>query len=262
MPLEVLLPRLAIPVLLLAWWLAFRRGPAPFIPLLFLAAGLVAWGLGLRWERLGHGPFFNLYEILASSLFSLTLVLALFLGRRSDLRASARAALPVPLLLGGWLWATGAGDSHFHPTYDTAWLWVHLAAGKLFLGILLCALGVALLAPLRGLFPARFADAPHAASLERPTWALLRWALLFDTAMLVAGAVWAQGAWGRYWAWDPLESWAFLTWLALVTALHTRRTYRVPPGWAAGMVAGAFCLAFLTFFGVPFLSMAPHKGVL
>jgi len=262
MPLETLLPQLALPCLALPWLRAWRPRPTPDLAPLALAAGLVAWGLALRWARLGHGPFFNLYEILASSLFSLTLILALFLWRRPDLRAALRTALPVPILLAIWLVSCEARDSHFHPTYDTGWLWVHLAAGKLFLGFALCALGVALLAPLRRRFPRAFPGLAEDGALDRDTWWLLRWALAWETAMLVAGSAWAQDAWGRYWAWDPLETWAFLTWLGLVAALHHRQGRRLAPGWTAGMAAGVFLLAFLTFFGVPFLSLAPHQGAI
>lgn len=264
MSLEQTLPNLAVLVLALsggASLLGQRREPL-MLGLLAGALWLLALALALRWVRLGHGPFFNLYEILASNLFSLGLVSVVLLWRRPELRASARIVLPVLLTLGVWLLATPAKDSHFHPTYDTAWLWVHLLAGKLFLGLTLSAVGIALLVPLRRILPACVPQAPDDAGLDRQAWQLLRWALMFESAMLVAGAVWAQGAWGRYWAWDPLESWAFLTWLGLAGALHLRQGYRVGPGWAAGMAAGVFVLAFLTFFGVPFLSTAPHKGMI
>jgi ABC-type transport system involved in cytochrome c biogenesis permease subunit len=264
MVLESLLPQLSFPCLALAWALQLRRwrGIAWTLPLLLLGVALIAWGLGLRWTRLGHGPFFNLYEILASNLFSLTLIYALYHWRRPELRASGRVVLPVLLMLGIWLLRSDAPDSHFHPTYDTAWLWAHLAAGKLFLGVTLCALGVAWLAPLRRVFPQTFMGAPDEQTLDRHIWALLRWALVFETAMLVAGSIWAQDAWGRYWAWDPLETWAFMTWLALVATLHLRRSHIPSSGLTATAVAGVFVLAFLTFFGVPFVSMAPHKGVI
>jgi ABC-type transport system involved in cytochrome c biogenesis permease subunit len=78
--------------------------------------------------------------------------------------------------------------------------------------------------------------------------------------MLIVGAVWAQDAWGRYWAWDPLETWAFATWLALALVLHARATFRPAPRWHGAMLIAVFVLAFLTFFGVPFISTAPHKG--
>jgi len=78
--------------------------------------------------------------------------------------------------------------------------------------------------------------------------------------MLIVGAVWAQDAWGRYWAWDPLETWAFLTWLVLAFSLHLRFTVKTTPRTGAILILGVFAVAFLTFFGVPFISKAPHKG--
>jgi ABC-type transport system involved in cytochrome c biogenesis permease subunit len=83
---------------------------------------------------------------------------------------------------------------------------------------------------------------------------------VFETLMLIVGAVWAQDAWGRYWAWDPLESWAFFTWVALALALHARATLRPTPARFAVWLMVVFAIAFLTFFGVPFISTAPHKG--
>ena len=80
--------------------------------------------------------------------------------------------------------------------------------------------------------------------------------------MLIAGAVWAQDAWGRYWNWDPLETWAFATWVAMVAALHARIAFRMPESVGYGLVAGVFVLAFLTFFGVPYVSTAAHQGAL
>ena len=76
----------------------------------------------------------------------------------------------------------------------------------------------------------------------------------------LGGAIWAQDAWGRYWAWDPLETWAFLTWLLVALSLHLRVTIRMSPNAYAYLVFAVFVVAFLTFFGVPFISQTPHQG--
>jgi ABC-type transport system involved in cytochrome c biogenesis permease subunit len=83
---------------------------------------------------------------------------------------------------------------------------------------------------------------------------------IFESLMLVAGAIWAQDAWGRYWAWDPLETWSFLTWLVLGIGLHARVTFKLSPRTGAILVISVFVIAFLTFFGMPFISTTPHKG--
>jgi ABC-type transport system involved in cytochrome c biogenesis permease subunit len=140
-------------------------------------------------------------------------------------------------------------------TYANPWLWAHVLAGKLFLGCCLVASSLAATA-LLGLA----GSAMRKPQLDQIAWRWLMLAFLFHSAMLITGAVWAQDAWGRYWAWDPLETWAFATWLAMVFAFHVRVSYRLSAAVERLLIVGVFLLAFLTFFGVPFLSSAPHKG--
>ncbi len=85
---------------------------------------------------------------------------------------------------------------------------------------------------------------------------------IFETLMLIAGAIWAQNAWGRYWSWDPLETWSFITWVVLAFALHLRATLKPAPRRGAVLILTVFVLAFLTFFGVPFISKVPHQGAI
>jgi ABC-type transport system involved in cytochrome c biogenesis permease subunit len=142
-------------------------------------------------------------------------------------------------------------------------LWFHVLSGKVFLGCALVATGIAVLMLLRaGPVGRRIAGLPSDRALDALAWRLMLVALVFESLMLVAGAVWAQDAWGRYWAWDPLEVWSLVTWLSLSAGVHARLTWRVTPRAGAWMIVGVFVLAFLTFFGVPFVSTAPHKGAL
>jgi ABC-type transport system involved in cytochrome c biogenesis permease subunit len=105
-----------------------------------------------------------------------------------------------------------------------------------------------------------FRRMPDTARLDKLAWRFMLTALIFETLMLIAGAVWAQDAWGRFWAWDPLETWSFITWVALSAAVHARLTWRLGAFRGALMILAVFVLAFLTFFGVPFVTLAPHKG--
>jgi len=134
--------------------------------------------------------------------------------------------------------------------------------GKVFLGCALVATAVAgvLLARRTARGQRWFQRMPGDALLDALAWRFMLAALVFETLMLIAGAVWAQDAWGRYWAWDPLETWAFVTWLALAAAVHARLTWRVVPRQGALMIVAVFLIAFVTFFGIPFVSVAPHKG--
>lgn len=220
--------------------------------------------IAIRWVSLGQGPFFTLYEILLSNLFSLALV---YMSVFFRLPAVGRGSLPVLallLMIGIWCLTESVIHVPLPESYDNPWLWVHVGLGKLFLGLCLAATGLAV-TRLGGWLQYRIigkGDSEHRDEEDAVMWRLLSIAFVFESLMLVAGAVWAHDAWGRYWSWDSLETWALVTWLSLGALLHARLAYRSLPavaGWMGTVLV--FTLAFLTFFGVPFLSDAPHKGV-
>mgnify|MGYP003347958180 CR=1 FL=1 len=66
---------------------------------------------------------------------------------------------------------------------------------------------------------------------------------IFWTFTLIAGAIWAESAWGRYWGWDPKETWAFITWVAYAAYLHARVTV----GWRGRRAAWLCLFAGSTF---------------
>ena len=177
---------------------------------------------------------------------------------RREVRAALPAAWPVLAVLALWMLAAAPRPGHLPPTYATPLLYLHTLVGKLYLGLLLVALTLASLPWVRRVLPG--GTRPDDTRADELAHRLAAFAFVFDTLMLIVGAVWAQDAWGRYWAWDPLESWAFVSWLALAAALHARAQRRRAPGVLALWLLGVFVLAFLTFFGVPFISTSPHKG--
>lgn len=234
----------------------------------FILAGMVLGlfahtaSLAVRWATLGHGPFVTLFEILSSNVWSLMLAFTLAYWRIPGLRASAAVVMPILFLMMGWLMMTSPKAGHFPPTYHTLWLYIHIGFGKVFLGAVLVAVGLAGVILLRRTAwgDGRFARLAASDRLDELGYRCLAIGFIFETLMLIAGAIWAQDAWGRYWAWDPLETWAFITWLTLGFALHARHTYRLAPERSSMLVMAVFAIAFLTFFGVPFVSTAPHKG--
>ena len=265
---ETVLMRAAALLLLLALLVSLRRVVASRGPqglpatLLLIAVLMYASAIGLRWQRLGHGPFLSMHEILLSNVFSLGITVWIAQATSRAARAALVFALPVLGLLATWLMVVPARDTALPATYALPVLWLHVAASKLFLGLCLVALSVAVLVALRPRWPALAAASASLATdrLDATAWRFMTAALAAQTLLLIAGAWWAQDAWGRYWAWDPLEAWAFVTWIAAAAALHARLAHRMPARSSVWLLATVFVLAFWTFFGVPFISQAPHKG--
>jgi len=234
--------------------------------LALMTAGVILLVITLadRWLRIGHGPFVNLFELLISQLFSLGLVYTVAYWRIPVLRTTAVVVLPLMWVLGIWVLALEPSDSVFPPTYHNPWLWAHVGFGKFFLAFSLIGTGLAgvILLRSRQYFQNLFRHLPDDAILDRLAWRFMLLALVFDSLMLIAGGVWAQDAWGRYWAWDALETSSFLNWLLLGASIHARTTYKVPIRVGAMLIISVFVFAFITYFGTPFYSEAAHKGVI
>jgi len=235
------------------------------VVLILLVTGvlLLAIAISARWIRIGHGPWISLFELLMSQMCSLGLIFSLLYWRLPGLRPSAVIVLPVIWILGSWILTLQPGASHFPATYYNYWKWVHVGVGKVFLALLLAAVGLAGVMILRytKLGQQWFRNMPSNIIVDRLAWRFMMLALVFDSLMLIAGAVWAQDAWGRYWAWDSLETSAFLTWLFLAIGLHLRLSYRVPAIVSGLMIIAIFAMAFATYFGAPYISPAAHKGM-
>jgi len=231
-----------------------------------IAAATLLLGIAIagRWIREGQGPFLTMYDVLLSNAFSLGLLFLLVAWRVPSVRAATLIACPVLLLLGAWMQVVPNEAVPLPPTFDNAWLWVHVGAGKLFLGVCLASASAAAVLLLRQRASAgrQFGMTRDAAAMANAVWPLFFLAFIFHSFMLVAGSVWAHSAWGRFWSWDPLETWTLVTWLMLGFILHARVTFKgMSDNVGYALVIASFVLAFLTFFGVPLVSNAPHKGV-
>lgn len=242
---------------------ALRKSSCYRIPLVILGIGMIVHGIAIaiRWDRLDHGPYVNLFEILSSNVFSLHAAILAGCMLIPRIRPALAAALPVLQILVIWLFVTEPVESEVPVTYQTIWLGVHVWLGKLFMGCTLVAVSVSLVILLRRVTRI-FEIMPNDQALDELTYRAVFFAFILHSMMLVAGAVWAQDAWGRYWDWDPLETWSFVTWLTIVAYLHLRVTRRPSPPIGATIVVAIFVIAFWTFFGIPFVSTAPHKGAI
>jgi cytochrome c-type biogenesis protein CcsB len=239
-----------------------RRPERSVLALMVLGLLLHTLSIGLRWERLGHGPYVTMFEILSSNIWSMMVAFIIAYWRVPLIRPSAAVIMPILFLVMGWMLMTSPGEGHLPPTYHTTWLYIHIGFGKVFFGAVLVAVGISgvILARQTRFGASRFERLPADGNLSELAFRCMAIGFVFETLMLIAGAIWAQDAWGRYWAWDPLETWAFLTWLVLAFSLHARFTYKLSPRAGSLLVLAVFIVAFLTFFGVPFISKVPHQG--
>ncbi|GIJ23336.1 c-type cytochrome biogenesis protein CcsB [Micromonospora lutea] len=91
---------------------------------------------------------------------------------------------------------------------------------------------------------------PAAAGLERLTFVLHAFSFPIFTFAVIAGAIWAEAAWGRPWGWDPKETWAFISWVVYAGYLHARATPSVKRNVTAWLAIFGFLTVMMNLFGV------------
>jgi cytochrome c-type biogenesis protein CcsB len=211
--------------------------------------GLVAMGLtglgvlthaavlvtrGLATDRL---PWGNMYEF-ATAVVLVAVVAYLVLAVRAPaLRHIGVFVLgPVVLalvLIGLFLYAE-AGP--LVAALRSWWLGVHVSAAVLGSGVMLVSGITSVLYLVKSRFEERdggatstsmLARLPSAAALDRTAHRTVVFGFPIYTFALIAGAVWAESAWGRFWGWDPKETWMFISWVVYAAYLHARTT----SGW-------------------------------
>ena len=84
---------------------------------------------------------------------------------------------------------------------------------------------------------------PSADRLDLLAYRIYAFVFPIWTFAVVAGAIWAESAWGRYWGWDPKETWAFITWIVYAGYLHARAT----AGWKGRRAAVIALVGFASF---------------
>lgn len=220
--------------------------------------------IAYRWKMFGYGPFVTMFEILSSNIWSFVLVWLVTFWRLPSIRKALIMACPVFFMMMGWLLLSNPGQTHFPSSYYTIWLYIHVGFGKVYMGAVLIAVAFSLSILIRGFSNGRwfFHGMPNNDSLSELSFRFLALALVFDSLMLISGAIWAQDAWGRYWAWDPLETSSLVSWLLLAFVIHSRTALELSNKAASWLIILVFCVAFVTFFGLPFISFSPHKGMI
>ncbi|MDR7279751.1 c-type cytochrome biogenesis protein CcsB [Catenuloplanes atrovinosus] len=205
-------------------------------------------------------PWGNMYEFIVSATFIGIAAWFVVLVRWPGLRhLGLFVALFQVLLLGvaGMVAYTPVGP--LVPALDSAWFIVHIAAVSTSSGIFLLGVVPATLYLMRNgyekgkrTFPYSLAkNVPAAVALERLTFRLHAFAFpIWTFGALIAGPIWAEASWGRYWGWDPKEVWAFISWIVYAGYLHARATPSVRRNVATWIAIVGFLTMLMNLFGV------------
>jgi cytochrome c-type biogenesis protein CcsB len=225
------------------------------VALVVLGAALHAGSIIARGLAAERWPLGNMYEFTSAICLAAVVGWLVMLRRSPAVRpVGLFVLLPVVILLflaGTVLYAQAAPVT---PALQSYWLVVHVTTVSLASGLLLVPGVASLLYLLRrsGRLPA-FADRlPAADVLDRLAYRTTIIAFPLYTFAVIAGAIWAEAAWGRFWGWDPKETVAFVSWVVYAAYLHARAT----AGWRTGGAAWINVVGFATvIFNLFFINM-------
>ncbi|WP_243470125.1 c-type cytochrome biogenesis protein CcsB [Klenkia marina] len=207
-----------------------------------LGAVLQIGVLGLRGFGTGRAPWGNMYEFgTAAVLIGVLayLVTALRVPVMRHIGLFVIGPVMVSLVLIGFFLYAEAGP--LIAALRSDWLVVHVSAAILSFGVFLVSAtssALFLVQRRRESRPPRpepglWDRMPSAVALDRVAHRAAVFAFPIWTFAVVAGAIWAESAWGRFWGWDPKETWAFISWVAYAAYLHARST----AGWRGAPAA-------------------------
>jgi cytochrome c-type biogenesis protein CcsB len=158
------------------------------------------------------------------------------------------------------------------PALQSYWLAIHVSAAASGEGMLMTSAVLAILYLIKvrytaneaagktSRFPVTIGERlPDAAALDKSSYRIVAFAFPIFTFGVICGAIWAEAAWGRYWGWDPKETWAFISWVIYAAYLHARAT----AGWkgrnAAYINIVGFAAMTFNFFVINILVSGLHS---
>ncbi len=247
----------------------FGREGAGRVAFFASAAGLSAHGVGIvvRWIRVGHGPYLGFYEIASLLAFLGVGAFTWLVWRHRGLAALGTVLMPVTFLMLGGAMLASKEAVPVSGALASFWLIIHVAFANLAYGAYAAAFvlagGYLLRARAReGRLRASLNRLPAQEVTDDLTFRFVGAGFLFQGVMIASGAIWANEAWGRYWGWDPMETWSLVAWAVYAVYLHLRLTL----GWkgerAAWVAVVSLPIIVFSLLGVPLAYPSIHGAYL
>lgn len=219
-------------------------------------------GLISRWYISGHAPWSDAYESMIYVAWA-TMLFGLLFGRRSDLTIAATAFVTsMILMVAHWNWMDPA-IANLQPVLDSYWLMIHVA-------VIVASYGPFTLGMILGLTVLFLMIFTNASNKEKMLINIKELTVINEMALTVGlvmltignflGGMWANESWGRYWGWDPKETWALISIMVYAFVIHMRLVPGLRGRFGFNLASIlAFSSIMMTYFGVNFYLAGLHS---
>ncbi|WP_289021764.1 cytochrome c biogenesis protein CcsA [uncultured Salegentibacter sp.] len=238
-------------------WLVKISGGVIIVLFVIHTLGLIA-----RWYISGHAPWSDAYESMIYVAWA-TMFFGLAFGRKSSLTiASTAFVTSMILMIAHWNWMDPS-IANLQPVLDSYWLMIHVSVivgsyGPFTLGMILGAVALLLM-----IFTTEGNKKKMDLNIKEIT-IITEMALTVGLVMLTIGnflgGQWANESWGRYWGWDPKETWALISIMVYAFVIHMRLVPGLRSRWFFNFMSiVAFASILMTYFGVNFYLAGLHS---
>ena len=219
-------------------------------------------GLIARWFISGHAPWGDAYESMIYVAWA-TMGVGLLFAKKSDLTVASTAFVSsMILMIAHWNWMDPS-IANLVPVLDSYWLMIHVSVivgsyGPFTLGMILGIVSLILMVFLtknnKEIIKLKLKELTIINELS------LTVGLIMLTIGNFLGGMWANESWGRYWGWDPKETWALISILIYAFVLHMRLIPKLRGNWLFNLMSIiAFASIMMTYFGVNFYLVGLHS---
>ncbi|MCD6289450.1 MAG: c-type cytochrome biogenesis protein CcsB [Anaerolineae bacterium] len=242
-----------------AGYVAHARARSPRMGLTATGLTTLAWalwtaGLVQRGWTAGHWPLATRYEVALCFTWAVVTIYLILETSWGEHTAGAYV-LPIALFIATYAItrpATARASAPLLPALRSAWLQVHVVSAVIGYGSFGVAAGLGLMHWMQK-SSENARQEKQASEIEQHICQVIGWGFPWLTLGILSGAIWAQAAWGRYWGWDPKETWALITWLWYLLIFHARTLPRWRGRRLATLAVAGFGVIWFTFAGVPWL---------
>lgn len=219
-------------------------------------------GLIARWYISGHAPWSNAYESIVYVAWA-TMFFGLAFDRKSKLTVASSAFVTAMILAAAYANWIDPEIANLQPVLNSYWLMIHVAVivasyGPFALGMILGFVALVLI-----FFTNEKNKAKMELNIKEITY-INEMALTVGLVMLTIGnflgGQWANESWGRYWGWDPKETWALISIMVYAFVIHARFVPSLRNFWIFNLMAMyAFVSILFTYYGVNFHLVGLHS---
>lgn len=225
-----------------------------WLGMLVHAAAMLFW-----WREVGHGPYMAPSEVLSSDAWVALLVFFVFRWFFPRIGQASVLVFPLAMLTLALAVFFNPGVRSLPPSFASIWLVFHISFYKIALGTLIIALAFSVFFLARERSQAAWlARLPEQNRLDLFAYRFTGFGFVFWGIAMLAGSIWAYNSWGRYWGWDPVETWSLITWLLFGIYLHLRRFFRWNGRRAAWLLVFCFLVSLVSIFVASHLGSSIH----